>query len=137
MKFEPVTNKYAIWFGRFVWLGIIVNFCFVIAGLLVPQRLLAFMNLDPTSTVIWVQFSVYLLALLSLFYIPAAINPYRYRPNAYLAVFARIAGTVFFWAAVLFCGYDSAYSIPGFIDFVFAVPQGILLFLAFRNEKWA
>ncbi len=137
MKFDPVTNKYAIWFGRVVWLGVIVNFCFVIPGLIVPQRLLAVLNLDPTNTVIWVQFSVWLLALLTLFYIPAAMNPYQYRANAYLAVFARYAGTVFFFCAVLFCGYDRPYLVPGLIDLAFAVPQTILLYLAYRGEKWA
>src|SRR5262245_33080759 len=104
MQFEAVTNRYAIWFGRVVWLGIIVNFCFVIPTMLVPGRLLAFLDLDPTNTPIWLRAAVYLLGQLSLFYIPAAINPYRYRANAYLAIFSRLAGTVFFWAAVLFFG---------------------------------
>ena len=105
MNFEPVTNRYAIWFGRVVWLGIIANYCFVIPTLIMPQRVLAFLNLDPTNTPIWVQCAIYLLAQLSLFYIPAAIDPYRYRANAYLCIFSRLAGTAFFWIAVLCGGY--------------------------------
>ncbi|OLE96203.1 MAG: hypothetical protein AUG75_23245 [Cyanobacteria bacterium 13_1_20CM_4_61_6] len=138
MKFEPVTNKYAIWFGRVVWLGIIANFCFIIPTMMRPQRVIAFLNLDPVTPTIWVQCAVYLLGQLSLFYIPAAMNPYQYRANAYLAIFSRLAGTVFFWAAVLFFGYDWNYIMPfGIVDFAFAVPEAILLYLAFKTEKWA
>lgn len=137
MNFQPVTDRYAIWFGRVVWLGIIANYCFVIPTLIMPQRVLAFLNLDPTNTPIWVQCAIYLLAQLSLFYIPAAIDPYRYRANAYLAIFSRLAGTVFFWVAVLFCHYSWSYIMPfGIVDFVFAVPEAILLYLAYKTEKW-
>lgn len=133
---KPVTNKYAIWFGRVVWIGIIANFTFIIPIMLWPHRLLAFLNLDPTTTPIWVRCSGYLLGQLSLFYIPAAINPYHYRANAYLAIFSRLAGTIFFWAAFLCFGYPWSYVMPfGIVDFVFAVPEGILLYLAFRTEE--
>jgi hypothetical protein len=136
MNIPPVTNKYAIWFGRVVWLGVIANFMFVIPTLVLPQRVLAFLNLDPTNTPIWVQAAVYLLAQLSLFYIPAAINPYHYRANAYLAIFSRLAGAAFFWAAYLFFNYPRAYIMPfGIVDLVFAVPEAILLYLAFSTEK--
>lgn len=136
MKIERPTNKYAIWFGRVVWLGVIANFTFILPGLFVPHRVLAFLNLDPTNTPIWVQCALFLLAQLSLFYIPAAINPYHYRANAYLAIFSRLAGTAFFWSAYLFFGYSRAYIMPfGIVDFAFAVPEAILLYLAFRTEK--
>jgi hypothetical protein len=134
MATPAVTNKYAIWFGRVVWLGIIANYTFVIPTLIWPERVLAFLNLDPTNTPIWVRASIYLLGQLSLFYIPAAINPYRYRANAYLSIFSRLAGTVFFWAAFLFFGYPWAYIMPfGIVDLVFAIPQAILLYLAFKT----
>jgi hypothetical protein len=137
MNFEPVTNRYAIWFGRVVWLGVIANYCFVIPTLIMPQRVLAFLNLDPVTKPIWVQCAIFLLAQLSLFYIPAAINPYRYRANAYLAIFSRLAGTAFFWIAVLCGGYGWAYIMPfGIVDLVFAIPEAILLYLAFKTEKW-
>lgn len=134
MAISAVTNKYAIWFGRVVWLGVIANYTFVIPTLIWPERVLAFLNLDPTNTPIWVRAAIYLLGQLSLFYIPAAINPYRYRANAYLSIFSRLAGTVFFWAAVLFFGYPWAYVMPfGIVDLVFAIPQAILLYLAYKT----
>lgn len=136
MRIEPATNKYAVWFGRVVWLGVIANFMFVVPTLIAPRRVLAFFDLAPTNTPIWVQFAIYLLGLLSLFYIPAAVNPYHYRANAYLAIFARLAGTVFFLAAYLFFGYPRQYVTFGIFDFVFAVPEAILLYLAFKTERW-
>lgn len=137
MKFEPVTNKYAIWFGRVVWLGIIANFCFVFPTMIIPERVLAFLNLDPTNTPIWVRCSIFLLGQLSLFYIPAAMNPYQYRANAYLCIFSRLAGTIFFWAAVLVFDFPWSYVMPfGIVDFAFAVPQAILLYLAYSTEEW-
>ena len=133
---RPVTNKYAIWFGRVVWLGIIANFMFVIPTLLWPHRVLAFLNLDPTNTPIWVRCAIYLLGQLSLFYIPAAINPYHYRANAYLAIFSRLAGTIFFWAAFLFFGFSRNYIMPfGIVDLAFAIPEAILLYLAFKTGE--
>jgi hypothetical protein len=138
MKIERPTNKYAIWFGRVVWLGIIANFMFILPTMLVPHRVLAFLNLDPTNTPIWVRCSVFLLGQLTLFYIPAAMNPYHYRANAYLAIFSRLAGTIFFWSAYLFFGFPRAYIMPfGIVDLAFAIPEAILLYLAFKTEKWA
>lgn len=136
MKIERPTNTYAIWFGRVVWLGIIANFMFILPTMIVPHRVLAFLNLDPTNTPIWVRCSVFLLGQLTLFYIPAAMNPYHYRANAYLAIFSRLAGTIFFWSAYLFFGYPRTYIMPfGIVDFAFAVPEAILLYLAFKTEK--
>lgn len=133
---EPATNKYAVWFGRVVWLGVIANYLFVIPTLIAPRRVLALLDLDPTNTPIWVQCSIYLLGQLTLFYIPAAVNPYHYRANAYLCIFTRLAGTVFFWSAYLFFGYPWQYVMPfGIVDFVFAVPQAILLYLAYKTER--
>ena len=50
--------------------------------------------------------------------------------------FSRLAGTVFFWAAFLFFGFPRSYIMPfGIVDFVFAVPEAILLYLAFHTER--
>ena len=65
-----------------------------------------------------------LLFLLSLFYIPGAVNCFRYRSIAVLSVLARFAGVIFFlfiWPGYpLFAG----------IDLVFGVVQLVLLVLA-------
>jgi hypothetical protein len=89
-------NKFAVWFGRLVWLGIAANFVLAIPGLLWPEQLLAYFRFPPASPPLWPSFASLLLILLSLFYMPGAINPYHYRANAYLAVISRLAGVVFF-----------------------------------------
>jgi hypothetical protein len=122
-------NIYAKWFGRIVWLGVIVNLALAIPTLFIPDRMLALFKLEPAEPTIWVSFAANLLILLSLFYIPAAINLYHYRANAWLSVFSRFAGVTFF----LF--HPKAYFVFGLLDLTFAIPTGILLILALQAEK--
>ena len=124
-------NVYAKWFGRIVWLGVFVNVILSIPGLLFPEWLLGLLNLEPAVPTVWVRFSANLLILLSLFYIPAAINLYRYPANAWLAVFARFAGLTFFLTQ------PREYLAFGLLDLAFAIPEGILLMLAQRTEPAA
>jgi hypothetical protein len=42
-------NKFAVWFGRLVWLGIVANFGLAIPGLFWPEQVLAFFGFPPTS----------------------------------------------------------------------------------------
>jgi hypothetical protein len=60
---------------------------------------------------------------------PGAINPFHYRANAYLAVFSRLVGFVFFIVG------PSTYYLLGLFDLAFAIPQGILLLLALKTAK--
>ncbi|SRR5579883_1232614 len=122
-------NIYAKWFGAIVWLGIIVNLVLAIPTLLIPERILALFKLEPALPTIWVSFAANLLILLSLFYIPAAIDLYHYRANAWLSVISRLTGFTFF----LF--HPKAYLVFGLLDLTFAIPTGILLILALRDEK--
>jgi hypothetical protein len=120
-------NAYARWFGRIVWVGVFVNVVLSIPGLLFPEWLLGLLNLEPAVPTVWVRFSANLLILLSLFYIPAAINLYRYPANAWLAVFARFAGLAFFLTQ------PREYLAFGLLDLTFAIPESILLILAQRT----
>ena len=55
------------------------------------------MQVTPSNDpLIWPRFAALLLILLSAFYIPAAVDPSRYRASAWLAVLARFAGALFF-----------------------------------------
>jgi hypothetical protein len=121
-------NPYAKWFGIVVWLGVIVNITLCIPGLLFPSWLLGLLHFDPAVPDMWVRFSANLLILLSLFYIPAAIDPYHYKVNAWLAVIARLAGVTFFLTQ------PKMYLAFGAIDLIFAIPEGMLLWLALREE---
>jgi hypothetical protein len=122
-------NKFAVWFGRMVWIGIVANFAMALPGLFLPEQLLAFFSFPPASPALWPSFASLLLILLSLFYMPGAIHPYHYRANAYLAVISRFARVLFFFSR------SSPYFLFGLCDLAFAIPQAILLILALKNEK--
>jgi hypothetical protein len=110
------------WFKRVLWLGILVNLGLAIPTLLVPERIMAMSRLPPAAPLLWPRFAGLLLILLSLFYMPAGVDPNRYRVVAWLAVLSRLAGVVFF------LGFQSAdYHALGYIDLVFFVPELILL----------
>lgn len=120
-------NKFGIWFGRAVWIGIVVNLALAVPVLFSPQQVLALFGLPAATPAMWPSFAALLLILLSLFYIPAAIDPINYRPVAWLAVLARLAGVVFF------CFFNSDYLAFGLIDLTFFIPESILLALALRH----
>lgn len=119
-------NTYANWFKRIVLLGVVVNLGLAIPTMIVPETMLSLFSLPLAVPVIWVQFSANLLILLSLFYIPAALDPFRYQASAWLAVFSRVAGVVFFLTQA------KIYLLFGFLDLSFAIPEGLLLILAYR-----
>ena len=122
------VNQYAKWFGRVIWLGILANFALALPTLFLPDEMLAMMSLPSASPSMWPSFAALLLILLSLFYIPAA-KPLQYRPVALLSVLARLAGAMFF------CVFHPDYFLFGVFDFVFFVPESILLVLAIREEE--
>jgi hypothetical protein len=124
---EPIVNRYAVCFRWVVVLGILVNLFFALPGIFIPNAVLDFAGVEPAYNQIWPAFACFLLMLLSLFYIPAAINLFRYTPIAWLSVVARFAGVVFFF--VLWRGYP----LFGTIDLVFGVVQLVFLVLALRR----
>ena len=110
------------WFTRVTWLGIAANLGLSLPTLFAPARMAALSGLSRPEPVLWLRFSALLLVLLSAFYVPAAIDPRRYRLVAWLAVFARLAGVVFF------VGFQpSEYHMFGYFDLVFFVPEAALL----------
>jgi hypothetical protein len=123
-------GKAAVWFGRVVWLGILANFALAIPTLLVPDRLIAMVNLPAATPLLWPRFAAWLLILLSLFYMPGAIDLDKYRVPAKLSVFSRLAGVVFFWLT-----QPAEYRMFGTFDFVFLVPETILLTIALRQIR--
>jgi RoxA-like, cytochrome c-like len=122
-------NTFAVWFHRLVWVGILANLALALPGLFATERLLAWLALEPASPVLWPRFASLLLILLSLFYIPAAVNLYTHRANAWLAVLSRFAGVVFFFV------HAGDYILFGVFDLIFGLPQAILLMLALRAQR--
>lgn len=121
-------NRSAVWFGRVMWIGIIGNMLLSVPGIFIPERLFAMFALHIPDPLMWPRFASLLLFLLSLFYIPAAIDLNKYRANAWLALGARLAGFVFFLTQ------SRDYLLFGLYDLAFLIPQSVLLFLALRSK---
>jgi hypothetical protein len=117
-------NKAALWFRRVVWLGIGLNLALAIPTLVAPARMLAGMGLPAATPLLWVRFSAVLLILVSLFYIPPAIDLYRHVVIAWLSVLSRLTGVLFFSMQ------SAEYRLFGLFDLAFFVPEIILLALA-------
>ena len=122
-------NRPANWFRRAVWLGIVADWLLAVPAIFIPEKLLDLLGLRSTADPMWTAFGGLLVFLLSLFYIPGANQPYRYRFNAWFAVLARLPGVVFF--LVLYPGFYPAF---GFFDGGFFVVQLPLLLWVMRSR---
>jgi hypothetical protein len=122
----------SIWILRhtiLVWFGIFLNSLFIIPLLFFPRWMLDLFGI-PLDQLIWARESAGLLMIISVFYVPAAIDFGRYRANAYIAVFpSRTFGATFFFFAVVLFGQP-----PGFlsISFVDALIGSTTLFCLIR-----
>lgn len=108
------SSPIGIWIMRhtiLVWLGIFLNSLFIVPLMFDPEWLLSLFAI-PLEETIWARESAGLLLIISVFYVPAAVDFSRYRVNAYLAVFpSRSFGASFFFFAVVL--FDQP---PGFLS---------------------
>src|SRR5258706_3750887 len=124
------TTNAGRWFRRVMWLGILTNIALSVATMVAPARMLAMSDLPPAMPDLWPRFAALLLILLSTFYMPAAIDPDRYRANAWFAVGSRLVGVIFFM-------FQPDYRALGGVDLVFFVPDARFLRRAFREAQAA
>jgi hypothetical protein len=111
-----------------MWLGIAANLALALPTLVSPRAMLEAVGMPVPSVIMWTRFAALLLILLSVFYMPAAIDPVRNRTIAVLAVASRMAGVLFFFLI------HRDYWIFGAFDLAFFVPEGILLMRIPRFE---
>jgi hypothetical protein len=109
-----------------MWAGIVANILVALISIARPADVLALLGLEPAQPLVWPRFAAFLLILLSIFYVPAAIDPVRNRFAAVFAVICRFGGVAFF-ALV-----GGGYLLFGLFDLVFGLPQAILLW---RGER--
>ena len=118
----------ARWFRRVVWIGIAANVLLALPTIAAPSQMTAFAGLPTATPDLWPRFAGVTLILLSIFYIPAALDVDRYRIVAWFALLSRLTGFVFFM-------FEPGYRLFGFYDLAFLVPQAVLLWLAVRGER--
>jgi hypothetical protein len=114
-------NGNILWFRRVMWAGILANFALGAVSIAFPAQVLEFLKLPQATPLVWPRFSCFLLILMSLFYIAAARDPVRNSYAAKVAVLARFGGVLFFGLV------GGRYMLFGLFDFVFGLPQALLL----------
>jgi hypothetical protein len=124
----PTPGSAITWFKRVLWIGILANLALAVPTLFFPAQLMAMSGLPPATPLLWPRFAALLLILLSIFYMPAGVDPARYRVTAWTAVGARLAGVIFF------VGFqDAEYHMLGYFDLIFFIPEAVLLSIAMRQ----
>jgi hypothetical protein len=118
MKTAPESTV-SVWILRhtiLVWFGIFLNSLFIIPLLFFPRWMLDLFGI-PLDQLIWARESAGLLMIISVFYIPAAIDFGRYRANAYIAIFpSRTFGATFFFFAVVLFGQPAGFLSISLVD---------------------
>jgi len=121
-------------FKLVVWLGVLANWTFAAWVLFFdPHQLLEALNLGPQDRVLWLYNYSVLLAVLSLFYIPAARDPFRYRANAWFLVVGRLVPASTFLLGVLLGYMPRGFLLLFLGDATIGVIQLILLLAIFRR----
>lgn len=127
-------NPFLPWFQLTMWLGILGNLVFAVPAIFNPYGLLACLSLPPTHPTIWLRDAGGLLFFLTLMYIPAARDPFRYKFNAAVAVIGRLLFAVFWFWMVLFAGYPREFLTLGVGDLVVGLLQAALYIPLVRHE---
>jgi hypothetical protein len=126
---SPLTGSghaAANWFKTLMWIGIAANIIVAVISIIWTDAVLNFLNLDMASSRIWPRFAAFLLILLTIFYIPAALDPFVHRYAAAVSIMCRFAGVAFF--AIV----GGRYIVFGLFDLIFGLPQAVLLAIAWR-----
>jgi hypothetical protein len=127
------VNGYLRWFRWLTWVGVVANLGFIIPSIFVPDLLEA--TLGPGSTAVsyvWLALAGVVLATATMFYLPAAANPLRYRLFAWLSVVGRALAAIF-WLL-----QNPRWHLAGvqnfwMLDGSFAVIFLVLLWLGYRK----
>jgi Cytochrome c len=95
---ESKSNPASRWFSRVVWLGIVFNLLFVVQELAMPDAANVAMGLPlGLPNVVWNQAHALMVLALSIFYIPAALDPLRNPDYSWLLVLSRFLAATFWF----------------------------------------
>lgn len=127
-----MTNAYAKWFSRVVWLGIVVNLFFIVPQVFMPDYINVTYNLPVGYSTVWNRAHGMMVLALSIFYIPAAIAPLRTPGYSWLLVLSRLlAAGLWAWVSRTNAAFVSCLLMDG----SFGVVEGILLQLALPQDS--
>jgi hypothetical protein len=120
MKNNALHDSSTVWIARYsllIWIGIALNLTLIIPLFFFPEQMIAFFHIQPLSQTIWARVGGMLLAIISVFYVPTAIDFARYRTYAWLGVFpSRTFGATFFAVAVFLFNQPPGFLVVTLID---------------------
>jgi len=125
-----MRSRPALWWRYAVLLGVIANCTLSVPGMIWPNVVLTTFRMTPVwEQPIWPAAASMLLTLLSIFYIPGALDPYRYTATAWMSLLARASGATFFLVY-----WPHQYPLIGCLDLTFLIIEAPLLILALRSR---
>lgn len=131
-------NKFVKWFNTATFIGVLINiFGMALPFIFAPQWYLDWFGLPGGGgSIIWMRQAGLLLFFISLLYVAGGRDPIRYRLNAKFTILVRTAiGSYWLWL-VFFEGQTHSFLIFGIIDCLYAVFNGILLWLTTKDAEF-
>ena len=108
--------------------GFLINTGFALPALFAPRYLESLGAYGDTNTLHWLQNVGILLAIVTVMYIPAIRDPFRYLFISVLLVAGRFAAGMLFLLGVLFMNYPEGMKLLAGSDLVLSSVQAILLY---------
>ena len=128
-------NNWAMYWRIVVLIGVAMNLVVGIPALFIPGTILGWIGLPLEDTEFWVRLACWLLILLSLTYIPTAIDPYRSPAHSWITVGARWGGVFFVTIVIVAQDLSLGYLFFALGDLIFAIPESIILTMLFKNRS--
>lgn len=129
------NNNWARYWRIVVLLGVAMNLVVGIPALFIPGTILDLIGLPFEVTEFWVRLACWLLILLSLTYIPTAIDPYRSPVHSWITVGARWGGVFFVTITVVAQDLSLGYLYFALGDLIFGIPELIILNMVFKDRS--
>jgi hypothetical protein len=129
-------NKHVKWLNRAVIVGVLINILgMALPFIFAPQWYLNWFGLPGGGgSVVWMRQAGLLLFFISILYVPGGSDPRRYRWNAIFGVLVRMTIGLYWLWLVFIEGRTRSFLAFGILDCTYAVFNGILLWLALKDE---
>lgn len=122
------------WFRFLVGFGFVTNLLlFALPAIFVPRLLESLLGVGETNTIYWLQNVGILLAIVSMMYIPAMRDPFRYLFISVLLVAGRFSAGCLFLFGVLFMDYPEGMKTLAINDLVLSSIQAVALYFMLRD----
>jgi hypothetical protein len=122
------------WFRFLVGFGFVTNMLlFALPAIFTPRLLESLLNVGTTNTIQWLQNVGILLVIISVMYIPAIRDPFRYLFISFLLVAGRFSAGCLFLFGVLFMDYPDGMLSLAANDLILSTIQAVALYFMLRD----